>query len=74
MLPPVHRLQVPPRTLDIARDKPTNTPKYQTIGEHYDALGRNENKKKPPDRRVDVEVEPGWCWLCCLVCCSESWC
>ena len=71
MLPSVHRLQVPPRTLDISRD---DTPKYQPVGEKYDALGRDENKKKTPDRRVDVEVEPGWCWLCCLVCCSESWC
>ena len=71
MLPSVHRLGAPPRTLDITRDEPKSTPNYQPVGENYNTLVPKEPKKKTPDRRVDVEVsEPGFCWLCCLLCCE----
>ena len=71
MLPSLRRLQAPPRTLDIARDKPTSTREYQPVGENYNTLVPKEPKKKRPVRRVDVEVfEPGFCWLCCLLCCE----
>lgn len=71
MLPSVHRLGAPPRTLDITRDEPKSTPKYEPVGENYSTLVPKEPKKKTPDQRVDVEVsEPGFCWLCCLLCCE----
>ena len=70
MLPSVHRLGAPPRTLDIAREKPKSTREYEPVSENYNTLVPKESKKKTPDRRVDVEAEPGFCWLCCLLCCE----
>ena len=80
MLPSVHRLGTvgaPSRDLYFYEEAPRKKP----VRPIDDGLGdddgvyiaRNE-KNKNPSRAADVEVEPGWCWLCCLVCCSESWC
>ena len=70
MLPSVHRLGAPPRTLDITRDEPKNTREYQPVCENYNTLVPKEPKKKTPSRQIDVEAEPGFCWLCCRLCCE----
>lgn len=80
MLPSTHRLKAGPRDLDFYEGEPP--PKKKTVRYIDDGLGgdefgdefyigRSEKRRNTPNRKVDVEAEPGWCWLCYLLCCAE---